>query len=259
MERFGQIFAPGEKVMRIDNDYVKEVYNGDTGHSMTSSARREQSHHPRAQRAAKIPRCHMEQHRCCRLPELHSEYEIPTVASRRRTSRCTGSRACSCTEIWRFGRDRKPLLEIWRPDEKCICEVAVQNNRVGGFLAVSPSHTVVRLGFTDIDDGGFSLRQRKTGREVWCPIVPELAAEMATWEKRPGPFLQQNNGRPYTRKLFWQHFDDARAGIPELADVTLHGLRCTDPPASTWAGGAGDQRHHRYVGGCGIAESNSRV
>lgn len=86
---------------------------------------------------------------------------------------------------------------------------------------------VVRLGFTNIDDGGFFLRQRKTGREVWCPIVPELAAEMATWEKRPGPFLQQDNGRPYTRKLFWRHFDEARAGIPELADVTLHGLRCT--------------------------------
>lgn len=86
---------------------------------------------------------------------------------------------------------------------------------------------VVRLGFTDIDDGGFSLRQRKTGRDVWCPIVPELAAEIATWEKRPGPFLKQDNGRPYTRKLFWKHFDDARADIPELADVTLHGLRCT--------------------------------
>ena len=86
---------------------------------------------------------------------------------------------------------------------------------------------VVRLGFTDIDEGGFALRQRKTGREVWCPIVPELAAEMATWEKRPGPFLIQANGKPYSRNLFWQHFDDAREHIPELAGVTLHGLRCT--------------------------------
>ena len=34
---------------------------------------------------------------------------------------------------------------------------------------------VVRLGWTKIDEGGFALRQRKTGREVWCPIVPELA------------------------------------------------------------------------------------
>src|SRR5260370_36439135 len=85
---------------------------------------------------------------------------------------------------------------------------------------------VVRIGFTDIDEGGFSVCQRKTKREVWCPIVPELAAEIATWEKRPGPFLHQTNGKPYTRKLFWEHFDLARADIPELAGVTLHGLRC---------------------------------
>jgi len=85
---------------------------------------------------------------------------------------------------------------------------------------------VVRLGFTDLDEDGFSVRQRKTKREVWCPILPELAEEMRTWEKRPGPFLLQASGKPYTRKLFWEHFDLARTEIPELADVTLHGLRC---------------------------------
>jgi integrase len=86
---------------------------------------------------------------------------------------------------------------------------------------------IVRIGFADVDENGFSVRQKKTSREVWCPIVPELAAEIATWEKRPGPFLLQPNGRPYTRKQFWRHFDDARADIPELANGTLHGLRCT--------------------------------
>ena len=35
------------------------------------------------------------------------------------------------------------------------------------------------------------------------------------------------SGKPFTRPLFWEHFDQARAGIPELAGVTLHGLRCT--------------------------------
>lgn len=86
---------------------------------------------------------------------------------------------------------------------------------------------VVRLGWTDIDEGGFSIRQRKTGREVWCPIVPELAAEMATWERRPGPFLLQDSGTPYTRKLFSKHFAAVREEAPILAGVTLHGLRCT--------------------------------
>ena len=29
VERFGWTFAPGDKVMQIENDYDKEVYNGD--------------------------------------------------------------------------------------------------------------------------------------------------------------------------------------------------------------------------------------
>ena len=32
VERFGWIFAPGDKVMQIENDYDKEVYNGDIGY-----------------------------------------------------------------------------------------------------------------------------------------------------------------------------------------------------------------------------------
>jgi integrase len=50
---------------------------------------------------------------------------------------------------------------------------------------------VVRLGWTDVDPGpagdGLKLKQKKTGVEPWCPILPELANEMATWDKRPGP------------------------------------------------------------------------
>jgi exodeoxyribonuclease V alpha subunit len=32
IERFGWTFAPGDKVMQIENDYDKEVYNGDIGY-----------------------------------------------------------------------------------------------------------------------------------------------------------------------------------------------------------------------------------
>jgi integrase len=86
---------------------------------------------------------------------------------------------------------------------------------------------IVKLGPTHIDEGGFNLKQVKTGREVWCPILPELAADMATWPRRPGPYVVQESGAIYTRNLFWDHFDQAREKISELADVTLHGLRCT--------------------------------
>lgn len=86
---------------------------------------------------------------------------------------------------------------------------------------------VVRLGWTDIDEGGFALGQKKTGVEVWCPILPELTAEMATWKKLPGPFLKQKSGRPFSRRQFWEIFTDAIDGIDELVGVTLHGLRAT--------------------------------
>jgi integrase len=86
---------------------------------------------------------------------------------------------------------------------------------------------VVRLGPTFVDDGGFDLSQIKTGRQVWCPILPELAGEMASWERRPGPYMLQPHGKPYTRKRFSLHFDEQRKDIPELANVTLHGLRAT--------------------------------
>jgi integrase len=94
---------------------------------------------------------------------------------------------------------------------------------------------VVRLSWTDVDKyesrEGFSLTTLKKKRDVWCPIVSELADEMARWKKRPGPFLLQEHGRakgkPYTRALFSIHFNEARKDIPELAGLTLHGLRAT--------------------------------
>jgi hypothetical protein len=29
--------------------------------------------------------------------------------------------------------------------------------------------------------------------------MPELVAEIPTWQKRPGPFLLQERGKPYSR------------------------------------------------------------
>jgi integrase len=39
--------------------------------------------------------------------------------------------------------------------------------------------------------------------------------------------MLQPHGKPYTRKRFSLHFDEQRKDIPELANVTLHGLRAT--------------------------------
>lgn len=86
---------------------------------------------------------------------------------------------------------------------------------------------IMRLGWTDIDEGGFGLGQKKTGVEVWCPIVPELAEEMAGWKKEPGPFLKTARGLPFSRKYFSGLFKREREKYPILKDVRLHGLRAT--------------------------------
>ncbi len=88
---------------------------------------------------------------------------------------------------------------------------------------------VVRLNPNDEDDGGFSLRQKKTGVKPWCPIFPELEAEMATWERRPGPYLLQDDGKsagkPFKTNQMWKRFDRERKKYPILAGAVPHGLR----------------------------------
>lgn len=88
---------------------------------------------------------------------------------------------------------------------------------------------IVRLGWTDVDGDTMSLRQKKTGVQPVCPIFPELEREMATWEKRPGPFLLQdsgkNAGKVVTTNQLWKVFDGMREKHPEMKDVVWHGLR----------------------------------
>jgi integrase len=113
---------------------------------------------------------------------------------------------------------------------KCAHDCLTGDVRRGIMLALYTGQRlsdVVRLGWTDVDENGFRLRQKKTKRDVWCPIVPELAAEMATWEKLPGPFVRQPRGKPITRKHFWRFFDEARKQFPDLQGATMHGLRAT--------------------------------
>ena len=61
----------------------------------------------------------------------------------------------------------------------------------------SPASTTDRLieNPTDVDTyqgrDAFALTTQKRKRDVWCPIMPTLAAEMATWERRPSPYLLQ--------------------------------------------------------------------
>jgi integrase len=99
---------------------------------------------------------------------------------------------------------------------------------------------LVRVGPTDVEihDGraGICLRQAKTGREVWIPIVSALADAIATWERVPGPWLRHLDGRPWTRRELTKAWIWERDHNPALAPLRrcgpdkdqplrLHGLR----------------------------------
>jgi integrase len=100
---------------------------------------------------------------------------------------------------------------------------------------------VVRLGPTDVDTyqgrDAFALTTQKRKRDVWCPIMPELAAEMETWERRPGPYLLQPRGKPYSRETFAKEFAKARDAIPGIkkSHIARFARDRSDPPAPQWS------------------------
>ena len=99
---------------------------------------------------------------------------------------------------------------------------------------------LIRMGPTDVEvyDGreGICVRQKKTGREVWVPIISTLATAMATWERRPGPWLRHLDGRPWVGGEITDAWRFERDGNPALEPLrrcgpdknkplVLHGLR----------------------------------
>lgn len=103
----------------------------------------------------------------------------------------------------------------------------------------------VRMCWNDIEtfDGrvGITVRggQKKTKRSQWVPLTQELAAAMATWDRRPGPILLTPAGAPWNPVSISTRWARERAANPDLEPLravefegrtkalTLHGLRGT--------------------------------
>lgn len=123
--------------------------------------------------------------------------------------------------------DQVALAEQYaRPDLARVVTLGANTGQRGSDL--------IRMGPTDIENyngmDGIRIIQKKTGREVWIPITSPLAAAMATWERRPGPFLTKPDGSPWSRVTLsnnWVWHRDRNPNLAPLksAGLVLHGLR----------------------------------
>ena len=90
---------------------------------------------------------------------------------------------------------------------------------------------LVRMRWTDLEtiEGrpGINVTQLKTNLRLWVPFTQELIRTMSTWERRPGYILTKNDGTPFTGQGLRAAWREERARFPELAGLTLHGLRST--------------------------------
>jgi integrase len=93
---------------------------------------------------------------------------------------------------------------------------------------------LVRMCWTDIETfrgiDGITVRQKKTDRQMWVPILSPLAAAMKTWERRPGPFLLRSDGKPWRSEHLTDRLDYEKKTNPAIAeiaqaDLVMHGLR----------------------------------
>jgi integrase len=95
---------------------------------------------------------------------------------------------------------------------------------------------LIRMCPTDIETfkgrDGINVTQKKTGRQVWVPITAPLVAAMATWERRPGPYLTKSDGRPWPREALshawsWELEHNKALSALHERGLVLHGLRGT--------------------------------
>jgi hypothetical protein len=95
---------------------------------------------------------------------------------------------------------------------------------------------LIRMGWGDLEiyDGllGINVTQQKTKLRLWVPCTKALQAVLSTWEKRPAPFISDDQVTPskMARSYLATRWGWEREHIPELAPLrgmTLHGLRAT--------------------------------
>ncbi len=87
---------------------------------------------------------------------------------------------------------------------------------------------VLKMEWTDLEDGGIALRQSKTGTALWIPLTDALATTLAQTPRIGKTIVAQANGKPASYNLAWRWIMETR----ELESVQakawdIHSLRHT--------------------------------
>lgn len=119
-------------------------------------------------------------------------------------------------------------LPTWTEDDlSAVLESAPAHVRRALLLAV---HTGQRRGdlvtarWSDLADGAWRLTQEKTGAKLLIPLHPDLAAEMATWNRTAVTILTGAHDRPWRRDMLSMAVMRA-AQAAGRRGLNIHGLR----------------------------------
>jgi len=95
---------------------------------------------------------------------------------------------------------------------------------------------LVKMRWSDLEEYegrlGINVTQIKTAKVLWVPFTAQLAAAVATWERRPGYLALKEDGMPWERTHLsdqWLRERNTRPALSPLkeAGCVLHGLRGT--------------------------------
>lgn len=122
---------------------------------------------------------------------------------------------------------------------------------------VQRSGDVRVMGRQHVRDGRLEFTQEKTGADLSLPILPPLAASLATVPANQMLFIQTEAGVPFTAKGFGNWFSAAcrAAGLPQCS---AHGLRksgatrladagCSEAEIMAWTGHQTTKEVQRYT------------
>jgi integrase len=88
---------------------------------------------------------------------------------------------------------------------------------------------VLRMGPSDVEDGGINVIQKKTGKKLWLPPHADLRSALERWSC--SPFVQTPRGKSYTPERFraaWTRLmNGTLAGRIRKEGFTFHGLRAS--------------------------------